>query len=95
VVESLLVTDNLDSNRLARAMISALKNLAERTLAQRPDDFVAIRKVIPGNYQIVASLVVITIVVGRVVSRCRLLFAASTNAIHVLIVEDLPSLVLG
>ena len=95
MVESLFVTDNLDGNRLPRAVIPALENLAKRTLAERVDDFVAIREVISDDHQVVTSLVVVTMVVGRVVPCRLLLFAASTDAIHILIVEDLPTLILG
>ena len=95
MVESLLVTNDLDGDRLACAVISALKDLAKGTLAQRPDDFVSICKVIPDNQQVVASLVVVAIVVSRVVPCRRLLFAPSTDAVHILIVEDLLTLIVG
>ena len=95
MVESLFVTDNLDSDGFARAVIPALENLAKRALTESINDFVAIRKVIPDNHQVVASFVVVTIVVGRAVPCRLLLFAASTDAIHILIVEDLPTLIVG
>jgi len=50
VVEPLLVTDDFDSDRLARAMISTLENLAKGALTKRVNDFVAVCKVIPGNH---------------------------------------------
>ena len=95
MVESLFVTDDLDSDRLARAVVPALENLAKRTLTERVNDFVAICKVVPDNHQVVTALVVVTVVVGRVVSCRLLLFAASTDAIHILKVEDLPTLIVG
>jgi hypothetical protein len=94
MMESFFVADDLDSNRLPCAVISALENLAKRTLAERVNDFIAICKMVPGNHQVVTPLVVVTIVVGRVVPCCWFLFASSTDAVYILIVDDLPTLIL-
>lgn len=45
-MESLLVTNDLDSNHLSSLVISTLQNLTERAFAEDVDDFVAIMEVI-------------------------------------------------
>lgn len=90
-----MVESLCDGDRLAYAVIPALENLAKRTLTESINDLVAIRKMIPDNHQVVASFVVVTIVIGRVVPRRLLLLTTGTDAIHILIVEDLPTLIVG
>lgn len=68
VVESLLVANDFDSDHVSSLVISALQNLTERTFSENVDNLVAIVEVIVRNQEVIASLIVISVVV------CRMLF---------------------
>lgn len=89
MVESLLVPDDLDRNRPSRAVISTLEDLAERSLPEQADDLVPVREVVPLDEQVVAPLVVVAVVVGRLLARGGLLGRALANVVDGRVVDDL------
>lgn len=93
MVEALLVPDDLDSDHIASLMISAPEHLAERAFAERIDYLEAEHDVIALNDQIVAALVVVTEVVGRVFASCHLLLAPFADVVDGLMFKELFALV--
>jgi hypothetical protein len=63
VMETLLIANDLDSNHISSLVISALQNLTERTFSEDVDNLVAVVEVIVRNEEIIASLIVISVVV--------------------------------
>ena len=82
MVETLLVPDDLDRYRLARAVVTAVKDLAERALAKRVDDLVAESQVVTVDDLVIPALVVVAVVVRRVIGCCHLFLAACTDEVH-------------
>lgn len=62
MMETFLVSDDLDSNRLSSGMIAALEDLAERALAQYIDDLVPVREMIASDDNVIATFVIIAVV---------------------------------
>lgn len=93
MVEPLLVADDLDRNRLASLMVPAIQDLTERTLTERIHDLITVSKMIVVDNEIVATLVVVTEVIGGEIRMSLFLLAACTDAEHLRIVETLFALV--
>ena len=94
-MEPLLVSDDLDRNRLAGAVVATVQHLSERSLAQGINDFVAVCQVVVQHYEIVSAFVVVAVVVCRVVGCCHLFLAPGANIVYRFVVQDLLALVLG
>ena len=92
VMEPLLVPDDLDRDHVSRLVIAALQNLTERALAEDVDDFVAVLYVIVRDHEIVAPLVVVAVIAGRVLLRRRLLLAVRSDEVDLAVLADLVSL---
>ena len=88
-MEPLLVPDDLDRDHVSRLVIAALQNLTERALAEDVDDFVAVLYVIVRDHEIVATLVVVAVIAGRVLLRRRLLLAVRSDEVDFAVLADL------
>lgn len=88
-MEPLLVPDDLDCHHVSRLVIAALQNLTERALAEDIDDFVAVLYVIVRDHEIIATLVVVAVVAGRVLLRRRLLLAVRADEVDLAVLADL------
>lgn len=95
MVETLLVADNLDSDRFARLVVSALNDLPERALAKDPNDFVSIREVIVRNNQVITPLIIVSVIVERHVCPRRILLTLGTPVVNFRKVENLLALIVG
>lgn len=89
VMETLLVADDLDRDHVARLVIPALQDLAERSFPENVDDLVAVVKVVVRDEEIVATLVVVAVVVRRLVFRRHLLVAVWTDKVDFAIIPNL------
>src|SRR5258708_1556643 len=94
-MEPLLVTNNLDSNRLPSSMIPTIEHLTKRSFSEGVHDFIAVSKVIMVDNQIIPPFIVISVVICRVVQCCRLLSATCAITIDRWIVEHFLLLILG
>ena len=63
LMEPLLVTDDLDGHGLARAVITAVKHLAERAFAEGIDNLISVREMIVCDDLVVAAIVIVPVVV--------------------------------
>lgn len=95
MVEALLVADDLDRHGLTGAVVTALQDLAERTLAEDAHDLVPVGEVVALDDQVVASIVVVPVVEADVVKLGHLLLAALADAVDGRVVGDLAALVVG
>lgn len=73
MMEPLLVPDDLHRHRASGTMISTLQNLTERSLPEQSDDLVSIGEMIVFHNEVISSLVVVSVVVGRFLPRRSLL----------------------
>lgn len=64
LVEPFFVANDLDSAKSAVLVINASHNLTETTLSEHVNNFVAVRQVVSNAYVVIASLVIISKVVG-------------------------------
>jgi hypothetical protein len=94
-MEPLLVTDNLDSNRLSSGMIPTIEHLPKRPFSKRVHDFITVSEMIMVDNQIISPFIIISIVVCRVIQRSGLLPARCAITIDRWIVEHLLPLILG
>ena len=85
IVETLLVTDDLDSNHVASLMIATSQNLSERALAESIDDFVSKRNMIAFDYEVVSSLVIVSEVLCGRSAVCHVLLSSVSGEEDVLV----------
>jgi hypothetical protein len=95
VVETFLVPDDLDSDRLASTMVTTTQDLAEGTLPKCVHHLVSECQMIMGNNLIIAAFVVIAVIVYIILRCSLLLFTSRSDEVYHLIVEDFPLLVGG
>jgi hypothetical protein len=95
VVEALLVADDLDGDGLARLVVAALDDLAERAFAEDAHDLVPVAEVVAVDDEIVAPVVVVAVVERAVVELGHLLLATDTDAVDLGVLGDLAPLVVG
>ena len=93
VVEPLFIADDLDGHGLARTVIAAVQHLSKRTLPERVNDLVPIRKVVMRDHQVVATLVVIAMVIVRILHGSRLLLAPGAEEVYRWIFKNLLALI--
>lgn len=93
MVETLLVANNLDRHHFTSFVVSTLKNLAERPLAQNVNHFVAIEDMIVGDEEIVATFVVVAEVVRRIAFARWLLLAVGADKVDLFVVSNFLLLV--
>lgn len=95
MVESFLVPDYLNCEGLSGTMIPTVQYLTKRALPQGVDNLVPVRKMVVINDKIVASVVVIPVIVGRVVQHRGLLLASGTNTVYSREIEDFFAFIFG
>lgn len=95
MMEPLLVTNDLNGNRLPSTVIPTVQDLTERAFTKGVDDLVTVRQMVTSHNQVVTSLVVIPMVIRRVLQGGMMLLAVSTNIIYGLILLDFLGLVFG
>ena len=88
MMESLLIPDDLDRDRTSRTMISTLQNLTKRPFPQQSDDLVSIREMIVLDNEVISSLVVVAVVVGRFLPRRSLLGGVLADVVDGRVVDD-------
>lgn len=95
MVESFLVADNLNRHRFSCAMVSTVKNLPERAFPQSIDDFISIRQMIMGDYEVITSFIIVAVVVRGIVHSGLFLITPCANAVHRRIVQNFCAFVVG
>lgn len=93
MVKSLLVPNDLNRDRRSRSMISTAQHLTERPLSQAVHDFVAVGEMVAIDYEIVAAVVVVAVVVRRSFWVRKFLFATGPDVVHGGIVKNFLALV--
>ena len=93
MVEALLVANDLDSDRLARAVVATMQNLPKGTFTQRIHDFIPEGQVIMHDDLIVASLVIISVIVRRIIQGRRVLRTVAAEVVHRGVIQDLLALI--
>ena len=91
MMETFLVPNNLNGHGFASAMITTVQYLSEGTFAQGVDHLVPVCEMILVDNKIVASVIVITMIVGRVVASCRFLVASCPDVVDIGIVQHFLS----
>ena len=94
-MKPLLIPYDLDRHRLARAMISAVQYLTEGSFAKSVNNLITVRKMIPEDNKVVATLIVISVVVSGVLQSGGLLVALSTNEVDRWVFEDFLAFIFG
>ncbi len=93
VVESLLVSNDLNCNRCTRGMISAAQYLTKGPLPKAVHDFVTVTEMVMINYKIVTAVVVVAVVIRRLIWVSRFLLATSPDVVHRRVVKNFLALV--
>jgi len=95
VMKTLLVAYDLDSDRLASAMITTAQDLTKRTFSKRVRNFISERQMVMGNNLVITAFIVVTVIICGVLRRCLLLAASCANEVYCLVVKDFLPLVGG
>lgn len=95
MMEPLLVSDDLDSDRFPRSMISALQYLAKRPFAEEADDLVPISEVVSLDEEVISAIVVVSVVVGRLITRRRFLLGVRANVVNPRVFDNLGPFKIG
>lgn len=95
MMKSFLVSYNLDRNRFSSAMVPAIENLTKGSLPEGINDLVTICQMVMVDHEIIATLIVISVVVVGVLQNCQFLLAVSTDAIDRRIIQNFLPLKFG
>lgn len=93
MVESLLVANNLDRCHVTSLMIPALQHLTKRSLAEHVNDLVPVLEMVMRDNEVVASLIIKAVVVGRNFDRRWLFVTIRPDIVNVLVLQYLLFLV--
>jgi hypothetical protein len=83
------VTDDLNRNRLSRAMVSTVEDLSEGPLTKNVDDLIAVCEVIVIHHQVIVTLIIIAMIPRRILHGCLVFLGVCPNAINFRILQDL------
>lgn len=88
VVEALLVANDFNGHRLPSAVVSTVQDLTERTLSKRVNHFVTVCEMVMRHDEVVAALIVISVIVRRIFGCCRFFLALRADAVYRWVVQN-------
>lgn len=75
MMKAFFVANNFDRHGVTCTVISALENLAKGAFSKGVNHLVSVREVIMIDNQVISTIIIIAMIIGRVIKRCHFLLA--------------------